>query len=451
MIPCCFRLRLALWLAAFSGVAAVAQQPALPEQLFPQLDAALRQAASQSPRMISRTLDLEMADATRDAYRAGLYPSISGSYRVTETRDDRADQPDTLSAQKTYYDLSVSQPLFHWGSVMNNARIGDIHRRLAERNYSEAYRLFAQELRSLYLQLIIKKAQVERGRFNLNHLRELLRVAEDRLAKKVVSEGEVAVARLNAEQAELALDRAVEDFDGTRAAFGRMTGASGPVAATEIPDAIPTLTAPAGVFDARLAEAIAAPALTTHQAKVYGSLIEQESLNYKIHRARLLPKFNLVAGANQDEQSYTINTAQRYRLESIYAGVYVSWHIFDGFSARAAQRSSLARRRQLENDLRDHTNLMRASLEGQNRQLGFSARAMVIADRNVNGAEGLLKARREDMASGNASESDVRVAELAVHDAKINAYSARLDYLMKSSELAGQLSLDPALGNLPQE
>lgn len=451
MIPCCFRLRLALWLAAFPGIVAVAQQPTLPEQFFPQLEAALRQAATQSPRMISRSLDLEMADATRDAYRAGLYPSVAGSYRITESRDDRADQADTLSAQKVYYDVSLTQPVFHWGSVMNNARIGNIHRQLAQRNYREAYRLFSQELRSLYLQLIVKKAQVERGRFNLNHLRELLRVAEDRLAKKVVSEGEVAVARLNAEQAELTLDRAIEDFDGSRAAFGRMIGAGGPIAAAEIPDAIPAVTAANNAFDARLAEAIAAPVVPTHQARVYETLIEQETLNYKIHRARLLPKFNIVAGVNQDEQSYTINTAQRYRLESMYAGAWVSWHIFDGFSARAAQRSSLARRRQIENDLRDHTDLMRANLQGQNRQLGFSARAMVIADRNVNGAEGLLKARREDMASGNASESDVRVAELAVHDAKINAYSARLDYLMKAGELAGQLALDPALSNLPQE
>lgn len=446
-----FRLLASLLVAGFSTAHLAAQEPLLPEQVFPQLEGILRQAATQSPRMISRSLDLEMAASTRDAYRAGLYPSVFGSYRITESRDDRADQTATLSAQKIYYDISLNQPVFHWGALRNNARIGDIQQRIAHGNYREAYRLLSQEVRSLYLQLVIKKAQVGRGRFHVNHVREVLKVAEDRLAKRVVSEGEVALARLTVEQAELALDRAQDDFDSTRASFARLTGSTVPPAPAEIPDDIPAVTYRAARFEAPLNSVIAAATVPTNEARNYQNLIDQEEINYRMHRVRLLPKLNFVAGANQDEQSYTINTAQRYRLESLYAGVQLSWQIFDGFAARAAQRTSLARRRQLENDRRVYTESMKAILQSQNRQLGFAARAMSIADRNVTGTEGLLKQRIEDVKSGQASESDVRVAELGVLDSRISAYSARLDFLMKASELNGLLAQDPALANLPQE
>jgi len=451
MIPCRLHPLLGLLLAALPGAFLSAQAPVLPEQLFPQLDGFLRHSATQSPRMISRGLDLEMADATRDAYRAGLWPSVSGSYRISETRDDRADQPDTLRAQKVYYDITINQAVFHWGAVRNNARIGDIQLRIAQGNFREGYRLLAQEIRSQYLQLIVKKAQIARSRFNMVHVRELLRVAEDRLAKRAISEGEVAVARLNVEQAELLLDRQADDFEASRSAFARFTGSATPLSADEIPDSIPALTPGQGVFDAALASVLSASTVPTNEARNYQNYIDLEVLNYKMNRVRLLPKVNLIAGANQDEQSYTINTAQRYRLDSIYGAMQVSWHIFDGFAARSAQRTALARRRQLENDLRNYTENIKASLQAQNRQIAFAARAMALTDRNVNGSDGLLKSRREDLRSGQASEADVRVAELAVHDAKISAYASRLDYLMKASELNGLLAQDPALANLPQE
>ena len=47
--------------------ASAADDIVTPERLFPQLDAILKQTVAQSPRMVNRALDLEMAEQDRIA------------------------------------------------------------------------------------------------------------------------------------------------------------------------------------------------------------------------------------------------------------------------------------------------------------------------------------------------------------------------------------------------
>src|SRR5262245_41458000 len=102
---------LPLVLGGFWATASAADSLVTPEQLFPQLDGILKHAVAQSPRMISRTIDLEMAENNRIVSRAGLLPFVGGYYNFYKARDDRADQPEPLDATKVYYNLSITQPL----------------------------------------------------------------------------------------------------------------------------------------------------------------------------------------------------------------------------------------------------------------------------------------------------------------------------------------------------
>ena len=153
-------------------------------------------------------------------------------------------------------------------------------------------------------------------------------------------------------------------------------------------------------------------------------------------------------GVSQDQQTYTINVAQKYRVNSLFGGVSANWTIFDGFASQAAVRTGLARRRQMENDYKDLTERLAQQAQTNVKQIDFAARSMAILDRALVSSGGNLKTKQDDFARGVSSEDDVSQARLALFDAEINAYNGRIDYLYRTGDFLGTIMEDPVLANL---
>ena len=153
-------------------------------------------------------------------------------------------------------------------------------------------------------------------------------------------------------------------------------------------------------------------------------------------------------GLSQDQQSYTINVAQKYRVNSIFAGVSANWTIFDGLASQAAVRNELARKRQMENDYKDLTERLAQQAQTQVKQINFAARNMSITDRALVASEGNLKTKQEDFARGVTTEDDVSLARITLIDARVNAYNGRIDYLYKTGDFLGILAADPVVANV---
>jgi outer membrane protein TolC len=298
------------------------------------------------------------------------------------------------------------------------------------------------------MSLVVKKAYLARARYNLEFSRTQLKLAEERLAKKVISEPEIFSVRLNVERAEIEAERAEFDLLNAKRGFVRISGSSA-LEDSAIPDAIPQLTYSAEPLDHLLAGFLSQSDPPSLEAANLRRSLVIEDLNLKNQKTRLRPKFNLVAGLSQDEQSYTTNLTQKFKVNSIYGGISVNWTLFDGFASSAAVRNSIARIRQMENEYRDLTKRLGEQAQSQVKFLNFSARNMSITDRFVFSAEGQLKARQDDYARGVSSESDVSAAQLGLLDARLNAFTARLDYLAKIGDFLGTVVQDPVLSNLP--
>lgn len=424
------------------------QELTLPEEMYPQLDTILAKAVRQSPRMLNRALDLEIAEAGRISARSNLLPTISGYGNYYESRDTRADLPGRLEVTKVAYNLALNQPLFHWGERKSYAEIGKIQESITKGQYREAYRLLAQTLRSDYLKLITQKLLVKRAGYFLEHTQKQLAQEEERLAKKVISEYQISAFRLGVEQAEITLERARFDFEMAKVSFARLSGS--PLLTDDaIPDAIPVATYKAEALQRLQADFLSHSELPSTEAVTMRKVIETERLSYNAVKTRLRPKLSLVVGVSQDEQSYTINVAQKYRVNSQYAGVSASWMIFDSFAARSAVRSALARRRQIDNDYKDLNERLLQSAQMQVKQLDFSARVMSLSDRAFTSAENNLKARQDEFKRGVMSEADLRIARVALYDAEINAFNGRIDYLVKTGEFLALIARDPIVANLP--
>ncbi len=420
----------------------------LPEKVYPQLDAILKRAVQQSPAMVNRALDLEIAENNRIAARANILPYAGANYRYTQSSDDRADLNGRTNVTKIYYDVSISQPVFHWGERRNNVRIGEIQQQIAQGNYRDGYRGLAQAIRQQYLQLIVYKILLQRSELARKYNQGVLKLSEERYAKGAMAEGDIFPVRLNAERSEIDVERARNDFETAKQSLARLTGLA-QVEDQSIPDEIPGLSSDTRQFDQMLADFLARKDPPTNSAETLRRQLEIENLGYLNQKTRLRPKFNLIAGTSQDEQSYTVNVAQKYRVNSLYAGVSVNWTIFDGLASQAAVRNALAHRRQLENDYESLKARLGSEAQSQVKLLNFAARSMSILDRLLIAADNGLRTRQGEFARGVVSENDVTLTELARLNSFIDVQNARLDYFVKITDFLGTLALDPVVDNVP--
>ena len=450
------RLFAALPLLAAVLMAGPAGDTVLPEQLFPQLDGILKKAVQQSPRMLSRALDLETAENNRIAARSGMLPSIGASYSYYKSKDKQSllyDNPgssssNTFTLTKTPYSASISQPLYHWGALQNNAKIGEIQQSIAQGQYREAYRLLVQSLRGEYMRLILLKLTATRTGYYRDTSANQLKQEEDRLAKKVTSEAEIFSVRINAERAQIAAERADFDLQNAIISFGRLAGLGSAFTANDIPDSIPATAYNSNGMNFLLAGFLGQKDPVSAEALALRQQLEVEKLNYEITKTRLWPMLNASAGLSQDEQNNYFGSGAKYKVTSLYAGFSINWSIFDGFAASSAARNNLARRRSLENDYRQLTERLGQDAQTQVKLTEFAARNMSITDRLLDSGEGNLRAKNEEFKRGVRSEAEVNQAKLSLYDAQINAFSARREYLLNVGDFLGTVMEDPVLANL---
>ena len=278
----------------------------------------------------------------------------------------------------------------------------------------------------------------------------MLAQQEERLAKKVISELDISAARLNAEQAQIGLERAEFDLATAKASFARLAGMQ-IMDDAAIPVEIPAATYSAGAFDQLLAGFLAQKDPATPEAFNLRNQIEMENLNYANQKTRLRPKFSAVLGTSQDEQSYKVSTTQKYKVQSYYGGLSVYWNIFDGFATGASIRSSTAKVRQMENDYRSLTERLAQQAQTQAQALSFSTRLAVISDRLYEAGQSGLRSRQEDFHRGVISEEDLSLTQITTYDAQYNALASRGDYYNQLAVFLGTVMEDPVLANLKNQ
>jgi outer membrane protein TolC len=418
-----------------------------PEQVFPQLDGILKAAVTQSPRVLARSIDLELAEYDRITARAGLLPSVGGYYNDYETSDKRGDLSSRINLHKVYYNFSITQPVFYWGERRNNYRVSQIRQHIAQRQFREAYRLLAQEIRNVYCQIVLNKLRARKAEEYLVYANNQLKQGEERLAKKVLSEAQIFGIRNDAERAAIAAERAAFELENSKATLARLSGLP-PLNDADIPDTMPAIPLQDEAVQKLLAGFLAQRDLRAVEAENFRNSIQIEKFNLKNQRTRLRPKLSLVAGRSLDEQSYTLNVAQKYKVESDYIGLGINWQVFDGFAARAGVRSSLARLRQMEIDYRALTDRLAQTAQSQARLASFAGRSCVVNDRYLDSGESNVKAKKEDFSRGVISEEELTLARIGLYDVQINTYYSRIDYLNQLTEFLGTVVEDPVLKNL---
>jgi outer membrane protein TolC len=416
----------------------------LAEDLFPELKGLIEKAVEQSPRVLQKNLELAVADGNYHMARSAQLPSAGGSFSFNKAKDKRADISGSLDTDKIYYNFSISQPLYHWGVLRNNTRLAELQRQNAEGSSREAFRGLVNELRGQYLHLIVKRNVVSRARFALDRAKENYRLAEDKLAKKVISPSEMFFPRVGVEEAELTFERAEDEYAYGKKLVGRLAGQP-PLTEEQVPTYIPAVTVDLNSLSALLDRFRGTAETDSPSLQSLRRQIESEKLAYEIASKRLYPKFNLAVGTNQDEQSYTTNIANKYKVQSIYAGVSVNWTMFDGFATRHAKKNSLARLRVAEMAYETGSVQAIESAEAALRLVRFSGKANAISDQYLGSAEGGYAFRLKQAERGDVSEADVQASKANLIEYQIRTYESRAELLGRVADFLGSVAQDPAV------
>jgi outer membrane protein TolC len=416
----------------------------LAEDLFPALRAILEEALTRSPRMVVQDLVLLQSVESARVQASRLYPRAGASAQYNLAREETASRPDPVDTVKSYYNVQISQPVFHWGSLRAGADIGRIQEEMTRNNVAEAFRLLALEIRREYLGLVSTKASLAHARTELEQARKRLDVAETRVRMGEIPAGSTEPARHAVTEAEFNIDRGEYALDQALSRFGRLTGRSG-FSADEVPEEIPRLDTGGGSRVEPLRREFMEQGGIDRTARMLNAELEarREGLNLRILRTNLRPKFDLVAGINQDERSYTLDVSRTDRIASLFIGMRVQWNIFDSASTTHQVRATRYRLRQLEAQARHAKEEHAAAIESVARELEFSGRSLEFAERSYGFARSAVSATQSNVTRGLLSAADVDAAESRERASRISVFNARAAYLNAAATFLSAIDADP--------
>jgi len=434
--------------SARAGESMATRELLLAEALFPELGELLQTSLRQSPRILASRLSRLRAEQLIYVSSSGLYPRANANWEANIQQEKRLvdGATESIYTEKSYYGGGATQPLFHWGALRANAEIGKIQAEVAENNLVDAYRGLALEVRRQFLSLILARASLRQSEDALETQRERIETVRIGVEAGVALAGAVSSAEYAIRQIELALDRQRRDFRFSIEQFGRLAGTES-FAASDIPELIPNLE----ILPENVALSIHQEFVTNDRYQstpVYDSAemrLQQEKLRQRVVQVGTRPNVDLRVGITQDERSDTADVGDRYEFSATYAGLGITWNLFDGFAGRGRRLAAATAVRQLENTLEETKGNLLQSAERTWTEVDFARRSLEFVERSLRSASRSFELRREDRELGRVSHDAVVDAERAFTAAENNAFAARVTYLNALAAFLSAVNADPVV------
>ena len=419
----------------------------LPEDLLPGLGPLLKTAVERSPNTILSSINVAQQEAQRYVYASSLWPQLYGTANYSDINESVTGA--AANVQKGFfYNFSLNQPVFQWGALRNNAAIGDLGVKIAQRQFADAYRMLAVEIRRQYMYLIGKQIALRNARYRQMIADEALKTLQAKFDSGAASEADLQNYKLAFEQAQLDTDRSAEDFAYSKRVFMRLAGVDD-LSDGSIPLEIGHPEYSAELADMILNGFVGGGVESSFQTQVYEMEMKQQDLNYKIAKVRLLPKVNfsasyLLENNTQAGSGYVSQVAVREETYSLGA----SWAIFDGFATRGAKLGALETKRFFERLRQSYVDSTIDQITDMRHQIGLSSRALSLSEVHhaLIGAE--VRRILDDVKLGYASQATIESSNLNLYNQDVDLAGARTAFLQQWSEFVSLAGLDPAMGNI---
>jgi outer membrane protein TolC len=397
---------------------AAASPVAYPESQLPELAAILAAVPAKAPDLIVKSIEQEESVARLDQAKSGYYPRLDLRANFGYQKNIyEGNQPDTDDFGLGY-SATLRRPLFHWGAIearIKQARLDFTNEGLAR---ELTLRSINRGIRADYLALLVNQSALRQAKLRREQLAEQGKSLRANLAAGLLGTTEteqndlaLASALLDIEQLETEQARIAADYQRTIGwATPLALDSSLPPAATAdilawIDSARRTrsedwLPAHAGVLSRR-------------------NLIEREKQEFTRITAQQRPLLNVAASAGQGQS----NTAARDNVSTFtyFAGLDVSWNIFDGFETRHRRIESNLRRRRAETELNSFQATLAAEAAKLLDTLSLQTRRLDIEQRRLTLARSAFASQQRDFEQGRLAAQSYREKQLALQDSELTA------------------------------
>lgn len=422
---------------------------AMPEDFFLELRGMLLQALDRAPDMEAENLSLEEARGNlRAALSQGL-PRVRLDTRFLyqyeerlDAENDDYDQSDVVATAN----LQVTQPIYHWGAISASRRIGELDFDRALEDRLGVGSRVAFEVRNRYLDYLLANYRLILAQENNAVADRLVRQQEELAAAGRVAEQTVLETRLAAQRITESLVFARKDVAALEVFLSRATGVT-PTPPTALPEPIEL----AQLSESALGRAAAGIPADNPSLSNMRLALEQEQERFRMIRAETRPKINLVAGIFQDQvddirTNFSIATVPRINF---YAGVQVSWNIFDGWQTEGLKMASLARQRMGQARLAQEEERLAREVDRLVTEIRFSAEQQETRDRRAELLTQRLALMEEQAAQQRVALNTVLRERNEVEQARLDAIAVRFDLLRNLARLQVILTGDPLVESVP--
>jgi outer membrane protein TolC len=405
----------------------VASPVSYPETSLPELARILETVPGKAPELIARSLEQEESTARLKQARAAYYPrlDLNGNfgYRYTTYGNNQPDD-DSLGAT---YSATIRRPLYHWGAIEASIRQARLDFKNEGILSTLALRRIQRSIRADYLSLLVNQTALRNAKLRRQVNEERAAVLRTNASSGAVSTLESERSKLNLRETSMDIEQLEADQARILATYRRNLGWDAPLA---LDTPVPTPSVPdilAWIEQARSAKDSAWLA-QNGEIRHRANLVERE----KAERVRIVanqrPLFNFAASVGQGQSN--TSTSNNVDTTTYFAGIDMSWNIFDGFATRQRKLESKLRQRRLENDLAHFQEELAAQAADTLVQLAFQARRLDLEQQRFNLSNDSLSSNRRDLDEGRLSASAYRERQLTLQDDELALNTARAALLM---------------------
>ena len=324
-----------------------AQTP-VSHRIFPELLQLSEENLQDTEALTNAIFSEERAAEDLRVRRAGRLPSLSSFGQFHYQREEYDLPLGDQDADRLIYGLTFKQPVFHWGALRANHNIGRILLRDAKRNKRILQEIVRSYLQRQAIAYYIACREHDFAMLNLRHYGRLLDLAEAGLEAGDTKSTELETARQNHRNAtkhQIAVLTAklnvqyqlIKDFAITEEHLGM------------VPEMLPEgIGIDLETWRLRFQQFTTTGYKQHPEYHAVLSNIQVQGESIKVAQAANRPLVDLIVGANQDDTTYNFSELDDRFRQIYYAGVRVSWNIFDGQATKARIRTAKANLREAE-------------------------------------------------------------------------------------------------------
>jgi outer membrane protein TolC len=411
--------------SALSICAHAATSPTEIDERSEELRAILESAHKKAPDLVRQDFIKEEADARLKQAKAAYYPRLNVVTDLGYRKDFRDDAEDTDNFGLTYM-AALRRPLYHWGAIEAKIAQARISNDTDELNYLKNLQQIERRIRADYLTLILNNIALRNEHAKQGILEARSETERIHFESGTVSELDYKQSQIDLQQSLLQIERIAQSQKRIADRFQYYAGWEAPTTqSTEIPE-IDLDASEAWLKAQHTAIETSSWIYHTHSAEIRQNEIEQEREELTRIKAQQRPLVDASLTASQRQS----NTSDRNNVDtfSVFAGIRVTWNIFDGHKTRYQTVEAQSKIRRLEHELSKLSQELKMEASEVLDSLLFQIRSLKLNEAQYASQQEKYTLSEDNARNGRITPLQLQDAELRLKDEEFALHQARATF-----------------------